>query len=100
MYYEKWVLRSKSEDFSMLQKLLQIVMISSCSEAACESCGTLMGQHGGINRHLESNNLIKEMVLRVNLGPLHILDEGLVNEIFELDKGKSYLRKKIKNLST
>ena len=46
MYYEKWVLRSKSEDFSMLQKLLQIVMISSCSEAACESCGSLMGMHG------------------------------------------------------
>ena len=48
--------KSKSEDFSMLQKLLQIVMISSCSEAACESCGSLMGQHGGINRHLEPDN--------------------------------------------
>ena len=33
------------------------------------------------------------MVLRVNLGPLHILAEGLVNEVFEFDKGKSYLRK-------
>ena len=63
MYYEKWVLRSKSEDFSMLQKLLQIVMISSCSEAACESCGSLMGQHGGINRHLKPDNFRKEIVL-------------------------------------
>ena len=33
------------------------------------------------------------MVLRVNLGPLHILAEGLVNEFFKFDKGKSYLRK-------
>ena len=33
------------------------------------------------------------MVLRVNLGTLHILDEGLVNKVFEFDKRKSYLRK-------
>ena len=90
LYYEKWVLRSKSEDFSMFQNLLEIVMIRSCSEAACESCGSLMGQHGGKNRHLEPENFSKEMVLRVNLGPLHILAEGLVNEVFEFDKGKSY----------
>ena len=64
LYYEKWVLRSKSEDFSMFQNLLEIVMIRSCSEAACESCGSLMGQHGGKNRHLEPENFSKEMVLR------------------------------------
>ena len=39
---------------------------------------------------LEPENFSKEMVLRVNLGPLHILAEGLVNEVFEFDKGKSY----------
>ena len=33
------------------------------------------------------------MILRVNLGPLYILDEGLFNEVFEFDKGKSYSRK-------
>ena len=65
-------------------------MIRSCSEAACESCGSLMGQRGGKNRHMEPENFRKEMVLRVNLGPLHILAEGLVNEVFEFNKGKSY----------
>ena len=63
------VLRSKSEDFSMFQKLWEILMIRSCSEAACESSGSLMGQRGGKNRHLEPENFRKEMVLRVNLGP-------------------------------
>ena len=53
----------------MFQKLWQIVMIKSGSEAACESCGSLMGQHGGKNRHLEPENFNKEMVMRVNLGP-------------------------------
>ena len=52
-----------------------------------------MGKHGGINRHLEPDKFSKEMVSRVNLGPLYILDEGLFNEVFEFDKGKSYLRK-------
>ena len=75
------------------KNLLEIVMIRSCSEAACESCGSLMGQHWGKNRHLEPENFSKEIVLRVNLGPLHILAEGLVNEVFEFDKDKSYLRK-------
>ena len=93
LYYEKWVLRSKSEDFSMFQNLWEIVMIRSCSEAACESCVSLMGQLGGKKWHLEPENFSKEMVLRVNLGPLHILAEGLVNEFFKFDKGKSYLRK-------
>lgn len=77
----------------MFQNLWEIVMIRSCSEAAYESYGSLMGQHGGKKRHLEPENFSKEMVFRVNLGPLHILAEGLVNEVFEFDKGKSYLRK-------
>ena len=55
-------------------------MIRSCSEAACESCGSLMGQHGGKNRHLEPENFSKEMVLRVNLGSLHILTEHIVSK--------------------
>ena len=46
-----------------------------------------MGQHGGENRHLEPENFSKEMVMRVYLGPLHILDEGLVNESIEFDTG-------------
>ena len=33
------------------------------------------------------------MALIVNLESLHTLAEGLVNEVFEFDKGKSYLRK-------
>ena len=33
-----------------------------------------------------------EMVLRVNLGPLHLMD-NLINEVLDAEQGKSYVRK-------
>ena len=54
-----------------------------------------MGQHCGKNRYLKPENFSKEIVLRFNLGPQHLLD-SFIDEILALDTTKSYLRKQIK----
>ena len=45
--------------------------------------------------YVKSDNLSKAIVLRFNLGPLHLLD-GFIDEILALETTKSYLRKEIK----
>ena len=62
----------------------------------CETVGSMMNQHGGKNRYLESEYFSMEMVMRVNLGPLHLLD-GLINEVLASYPSKSYRRKIVKN---
>ena len=92
IYYKNWVKESKYEDNLEFQKLFETVMIRSSSEAICETVGSMMNQHGGKNRHLEPQYFNMEMVLRVNLGPLHLMD-NLINEVFATDPAKSYVRK-------
>ena len=50
-----------------------------------------MLQHAGKNRHLEPENFNKELFLRVNLGPMHIM-KGLVNEVLAYDSSKNYAK--------
>ena len=69
-------------------------MIRCSSEAICETVGSIMANHSS-NRSLKPENFSKEIVLRFNLGPLHLLD-GLINEVLTLDTTKSFLRKQIK----
>ena len=69
-------------------------MIRSSSEAICETVGSIMGQHCGKNRYLTPENFSKELVLRFNLGPLHLLN-GLIDEVLALGTTKSYLRQAI-----
>ena len=92
IYYKNWVKETKSENNLEFQKLFENVMIRSSSEAICETVGSMMNQHGGKNRHLEPQYFNMEMVLRVNLGPLHLMD-NLINEVIANDPGKSYVRK-------
>ncbi len=53
---------------------------------------SIMNQHCGKNHHLEPEYFSMELVLRVNLGPVAVL-EGLVNEVLASDPDSSYLRK-------
>ena len=92
IYYQNWVKESNSEENIAFQKLWEIVMIRSTSEAICETVGSMMNQHGGKNRHLEPQYFNMEMVLRFNLGPLHLMD-NLIDEVLKIDPGKSYIRK-------
>ena len=84
LYYEDWVKKSKeSENNLEFQKLWELVMIRSSSEAIYETVGSIMGQHCGKNRYLTPENFSKELVLRFNLGPLHLLN-GLIDEVLAL----------------
>ena len=95
IYYENWVKTSKKSDSNKkFQQLWELVMIRSSSEAICETVGSIMGMHCGKNRFLKPENFSKEIVLRFNLGPMHLLD-GLVGEVLALNTTKSYLREAV-----
>ena len=53
-----------------------------------------MGQYCSKNRFLKPENFSKEIVLRFNLGPMHLLD-GHVGEVLALDIIKFYLRQAV-----
>ena len=95
IYYEEWVKKSKESDNDShlkFQRLWELVMIRSNSEAICETVGSIMNQHSGKNRFLTPENFSNEIVLRFNLGPMHLL-EGLIGEVLALESPKCYLRK-------
>ena len=75
------------------------VMIRGTSEAICESIGSIMGTHSARNRNLGPEKISNEMVLRVNLGPLHLMG-NLIDEILASDNAKLYARteKRLKQL--
>ena len=77
MYYEEWVKTSKKSE-NHFQKVWELVMISS--EVICETVGSIMDQHCGKNRCLTPENFSIEVVLKFNLGPLHLLN-SLIDEV-------------------
>ena len=52
-----------------------------------------MNQHCGKNRQLTPSNFSKELVLRYNLGPLHILEKSLISEVLDRQIGTEFIRK-------
>ena len=87
--YENWA-KESNEKVSNFRSLWENCMIRSTSEAECETIGSIMNIHSGRNRYLQPAYFSMELVLRNNLGPLHLLD-SLVEEIFDRDP-KSYVR--------
>ena len=93
IYYENWVHSlPKSEEYLEFQKLWEVVMIRSTSEAMCETVGSMMNQHSGKNRHLEPEYFSMEMCLRVNLGPMHLLEKKFIAEVIAENPTKDYIR--------
>ena len=84
IYYQNWVNQSKGQ-YSDFQEIFEICMIRSMSEAMCETVGSIMNQHSGKNRYLDPAYFSMELVLRVNLGPLHLLD-SLIEEVLDKEK--------------
>ena len=79
----------------LFAKLFQNIQIRSCSEAMAETVGSVMANHAGRNRHLQPHNFSKEIVLRFNLGPQHML-EDLIEKAYQIVKDKKrslYLRR-------
>ena len=66
-------------------------MIREISEAICESIGSMMGTHSARNCNLGPENFSNEIILRVNLGPLHLMG-NLIDEILASDNAKLYVR--------
>ena len=75
-------------------------MIREISEAICESIGSMMDTHSTRNCDLGPENFSNDIILRVNLGALHLMG-NLIDEILALDNEKLYVRieKKLKTTS-
>ena len=96
--YENWVKQCKG-DHADFCHLFEMCMIRIMSEAMAETIGSMMSAHCGKGRYLNPHYFSMELVLRFNLGPLHLL-EGLVKEILESQQ-KQYQRKdKLNRFST
>ena len=67
-------------------------MIRSCSEAICETVGSIMNQHAGKNRHLQPQYFSMAIYLCFNLGPMHLMKD-LIKEVLSDKNSKSYIRK-------
>ena len=93
--YPAWVKKTSGE-FAQFQTLWENCMIRGTSEAACETVGSIMNIHSGRNRHLKPENFSKELVLRYNLGPLHVLDDNdFIEDIYSREK-KEYMFKTLR----
>ena len=66
-------------------------MIREMSEAICESIGSMKDTHSTRNCNLGPENFSNEMILRVNLGPLHLMG-NLIDETLASDNEKLYVR--------
>ena len=76
--YQNWA-KLSSGKYSEFKNLWELVMIRSTSEAICEMVGSIMNQHAGKNCHLEPEYFSMELVLRLNLGPIHLSDDFVCN---------------------
>ena len=66
-------------------------MIREISEAIYESIESMMDTHSTRNCDLGPENFSNEIILRVNLGPLHLMG-NLIDEILASDNAKLYVR--------
>ena len=63
-----------SDSHIKFHRMWELVRIRYILDAICETIGSIMGQHCAKSSYLKPENFNKEIVLRVNLEPLHLLD--------------------------
>ena len=61
-------------------------MIRSCSEAICETVGSIMNQHAGKNRHLDPRYFSMEIYLHFNFGPMHLMKDLIKYYLIKIAK--------------
>ena len=76
-----WEIGSENEEFLNFIELFEHIMIKSYSEAIAECVGSLMNLQIGSGRNLHPVNLNKELFLRFNLGPLHVIKVNLIPQV-------------------
>ena len=75
IYYLNWAKKSASEYHLEFQKF---------GNQLSFDLGSMMNHDGGKNRYLEPEYFSMEMVLRFNLGPIHLLD-GFIDQTLASD---------------
>jgi len=76
--------------------LFEFVQVKTFSEAICETIGSIMNIHRGRGRNLHPVNFTKEMYLRFNLAPMHVLKQAFIPELVHakvVEEKKQYFRK-------
>ena len=74
--------------------MFERIQIKSCSEAVCETVGSIMKIAKGKGRNCLSVNFSKEIKLCYNLPPLHVLSKSFIPEIVKtLTSHKEFFRK-------
>ena len=76
-----WVEAHEQDEYSNFVELFEHIQIKSYSEAIAETVGSIMNIQLGSGRNLHPVNMNKEMFLRFNLAPLHVLKSLLIPEV-------------------
>ena len=76
-----WVEAHEQDEYSNFVELFEHIQIKSYSEAIAETVGSIMNIQLGSGRNLHPVNMNKEMFLRFNLAPLHVLKSSLIPEV-------------------
>ena len=80
LYFEKYKDDDKSE---MFIEIFQHVHLKTYSEAIAETVGSVMTLAQARFRNLEAVNFAKEIFMRFNLPPLHILKVSFIPSVVE-----------------
>ena len=76
-----WTKYHEDDLYSNFIDLFEFIQIKGYSEAICETVGSIMCIHHGRGRNLHPVNLNKELFLRFNLPPMHILKKSIIPAI-------------------
>ena len=79
-------------EMQYFQHFFENLMIRSYSEAMAETVGSIMGIGISRGRNTHPNNLEKEVKLRFNLPPFHILTEKFIPELVEESETEYFRR--------
>ena len=94
--YETFFNVFKIDETKVFRELFEFVQLKTYSEAICETIGSIMNMAQGKGRNLHPINFSKEIVLRYNLPPLHVLHKKFIPEIVDClveEKGREFIRR-------
>ena len=94
--YERFCRNFAIEETKVFRQLFEFVQLKTYSEAICETIGSIMNIAQGKCRNIHPINFSKEIFLRYNLPPLHILKKKIIPEIVNFlagEKGKEFIRR-------
>ena len=79
-----WAKYNSNEMYVTFIQLFEHIQVKSYSEALCETVGSLMKIHHGRCRNVHPVNFNKELFLRFNLPPLHVMKKRLIPDVVQV----------------